>query len=254
MSELQWALLILGAVAVVAIYFYSRRDARALKGWQPPSVSESPLKPKPPTKEQMEMFQSSGNFDEYGVSKPRIANGVRREPQLDAALASATAPAPAAAPAAAPVAPKLEKSRPVGAPPEERFVTLLIAEREGTAIFGPKLHEALRAQKLKFGERQVYHRLEQGMVQFSVASLIKPGTLDPAEAKSFSTPGLSVFLLLPGPVKPLAAFDDMLATARALAQSLNAEVFDAHRQPLTEDAAKYLRGEVDSWARTNHLN
>lgn len=246
MTELQWALLVLGAVAVIAIYLYSRRDSRVLKDWAPPTASDSPLKPKPPTREQMEMFQGTGQFDELGVSKPRPASNAapRREPALNA-----PAPAPTPKPAAEPVKPK-----PAAPKPEEKFITLLIAEREGTSIFGPKLHEALRKQGLEYGARQIYHRHEQGMVLFSVASLIKPGTLDPAEAKDFSTPGLSVFLVLPGPVKPVAAFDDMLSITRALAASLNAEVFDARRQPLTDDAARALRNEVESWARTQHLN
>lgn len=225
MSELQWAFLIIGLAAVIGIYFYSRRDS-ALKGWTPSGASDSPLKPKPPTREQMDMFQATGEFDEYGVSRPRPAQGR--------------------------VAPTLEGKKP--AKVQEKVVALLIAEREGTAIFGPKLHEALRAQKLEYGARQIYHRHEQGMVQFSVAGLLKPGTLDPAEAQGFQTPGLSVFMLLPGAVKPLLAFDDMLTTAKGLARLLNADVYDTKRQPLSDETAAAMRLEVENWARSNHLS
>lgn len=250
MSELQWALLILGAVAVVAIYFYSRRDAE-LKDWHPSGASDSPLKPKPPTKEQMDMFKATGNFDEFGVSRPRPAG--RREPLIS--------PAPTEpqsemfeAPQSKPAVKGDRKKAPTLNKPEEKFIALLIAEREGTAILGPKLHDALRAQRLEFGAKQIYHRLDQGMVQFSVAGLLKPGTLDPAEALSFQTPGLSVFMLLPGPVKPLSAFDDMLLAAKGLARSLNAEVFDAKRQPLSAESAAALRTEVENWSRSSHLS
>jgi cell division protein ZipA len=236
MTELQWALVIVGVVAVIGVYLYSRRD-RDLRDWRPPGASDSPLKPKPPTREQMEMFQSSGNFDEWGVGKPRSVG--RRAPDL----------------MPAPKTPEPELAQQADAPPpvEEKFIALLIAEREGTSIYGEKLHAALRAQKLEFGARQIYHRMAQGMVQFSVAGLLKPGTLDPAEAASFSTPGLSVFMVLPGPLKPVAAFDDMLTTARALARTLNAEVFDVQRQLLTDASARTLRGEVETWARGQHL-
>ena len=44
----------------------------------------------------------------------------------------------------------------------EKIVSLLIAEREGTAILGPILHEALESQGLEFGARQIYHRLLNG--------------------------------------------------------------------------------------------
>lgn len=270
MTELQWALVIIGAAAVIGIYFYSRRD-RALKDWQPPGASDSPLKPKPPTKEQMEMFQSTGQYDEYGVSRPRVAGGARRTPELTAGKGPAAPvpetdaePMPLLVPnrgAKKPVdppppkvpEPAAEKLKPVIARYEEKFIAFLIAEREGTNIFGPKLHTALQAQKLEFGIRQIYHRHDQGMVQFSVASLLQPGTLDPAEAGGFSTPGLSVFMVLPGPVKPVAAFDDMLATSRALARALNGEVFDMQRKPLSEDSARILRADVEAWARDQNL-
>ena len=256
MNELQWALIVVGAAAVIAVYFFTRRD-RALKNWEPPGASDSPLKPKPPTKEQMEMFQATGSFDEVGVGKPRSVGVARREPDL-----TLRAPLPMPTPAAAPVlsaqkpgkaieAP-LKKAEPV-AKYEEKFIALLIAEREGTNIFGNKLHAALREQGLEYGARQIYHRQSHGMVQFSVASLLQPGTLDPAEAATFSTPGLSVFLLLPGPVHPLAAFDDMLATARRLANTLNGQVFDMQRQPLGDESAAKLRAEVEVWARAQHL-
>lgn len=265
MTELQWALVIIGAVAVVGIYFYSRRD-HALKDWHPPGTSDSPLKPKPPTKEQMEMFQSTGQYDEFGVSRPRVAGGLRRTPALtadskpaDAMPMSEAAPAPLLAPGRTPEKnpvtsePAPAKSRPAIARYEEKFIALLIAEREGTNIFGSKLHTALQEQKLDFGIRQIYHRLDQGMVQFSVASLLQPGTLDPADAGNFSTPGLSIFMVLPGPVRPVVAFDDMLSTSRALARALNGEVFDMQRRPLTDESARTLRADVEAWARDQNL-
>lgn len=260
MTELQWALIVIGGVAVIGIYFYTRRD-RALKNWTPPNASDSPLKPKPPTKEQMEMFQRSGKFDEFGLGKPRVAGDRRRPPDL-APGQSAVVPAAVAMPApvaatlenlAAKIEPPKPQDKPVIARYEEKYFALLIAEREGTNIYGEKLHNALRAQKLEFGARDIYHRLDQGMVQFSVASLLQPGTLDPAQAAAFSTPGLSVFMLLPGPVKPLAAFDDMVKTARLLASSLNAEVFNVQRQALNEESARALRAEVEAWARGQNL-
>lgn len=257
MTELQWALVIVGAAAVLAVYFFSRRD-RALKNWQPPGASDSPLKPKPPTREQMDMFAKGGGFDELGVGKPRRPGEARRAPDLEPAPRYEPAIVAAKTPVAAPA---VTKPVPVPAPPplpplvkpEEKYITLLIAELEGTSILGPKLHHALRDQGLEFGAREIYHRQDQGMVQFSVASLVKPGSLDPADVADFSTPGLSVFMVLPGPVKPVVAFDDMLRTCRALARALNAEVFDVRRQVLSDESAKELRAEVDSWARGQNL-
>ena len=85
---------------------------------------------------------------------------------------------------------------------------------------------------------------------FSVASLVKPGVLDPAEAADFSTPGLSVFMQLPGPGKPEAALSDLLDTARQLARALNAELYDTEqRQPLTPERERVLQAQVRDWAQ-----
>lgn len=231
MSPLQWALLAVGAIAVIAIYLYSRREQTASKPRSTPSTAAPAKMPPIPAADQMDMFSRQGEFDEFGVGKPRK----RVAPSLpeSAEPAAGEQAAPDAAPAAV----------------EERLVAVLIAEREGTAIFGPKIHAALRAQGLQFGDRKIYHRIDAGQPVFSVASLIKPGHLDPAEQQTFSTPGLSVFMVLPGPMPAETAIGDMLGTARALAQQLNAEVFDSHRELLTPLAEKALIAEIKAWSR-----
>jgi cell division protein ZipA len=133
----------------------------------------------------------------------------------------------------------------------EKLIGFYIAEHEGTSILGPKIHAALQAQGLRFGAKNIYHRLEGSNAPlFSIASLTKPGHLDPAEAAGFSTPGLSVFMLLPGPPNPTTAFQDMLRTARNLAAALNAQLYDTElREPLTEERARVLQLHVEEWAR-----
>lgn len=248
MSVLQWALLILGAAAVIAVYVVSRREKPEPKKWGGPAASES-ANARLPAAEQAELF-STGKFDEYGVGKARK----RSAPAMgSSSQESLFAPAPVSAPAPRKKAPAMTAVAPPAAPAEEKIIALLIAEREGTSIFGPKLHASLQQQKLQFGERQIYHRMEQGMIVFSVASLLKPGALDPAHAADFATPGLSVFMILPGPVKPVAAFADMVSTARALAKSLNADVYDSKRQPFNAENEQAQKAEVQAWAQANHL-
>ncbi|MGH8482660.1 MAG: cell division protein ZipA C-terminal FtsZ-binding domain-containing protein, partial [Nevskiaceae bacterium] len=132
----------------------------------------------------------------------------------------------------------------------EKVIGLYIAEHEGTNILGPKIHNALRDRGLRFGARRIYHRFDGEHAVFSVASLVKPGALDPAEAEGFATPGLSVFMQLPGPVRPVAAFQDMLDTARGLARALHAELYDTEqRAPLTPERERTLHEQVEEWAR-----
>jgi cell division protein ZipA len=231
MGALQWALLILGVAAVVAVYFYSRRERKADLRVEP-QVSQP--KAVPPSDRQMDIFSGGGSkFDEFGVGRPRRvgAGGEDGEP--------------------APGEPSATGSRQI----PEKIVALLIAEREGTHIFGEQLHAALQAQGLEYGDRQIYHRIDRGAGKtvFSVASLLKPGYLDPAEAKGFTTPGLTVFMVLPGPVHPVTAFQDMLTTTQALAKALNADVYDGKRRPMTSALAHTMQVEVETFAR-EHLH
>ena len=254
MSPLQWALLIFGVVAVVAVYLYSRRDRRAMEG---SSEADEPLLPPARAKDrQLDIFNSENQqFDEFGVGKPR-----RVAPSFDAAGAEIPQEESEAPAAVAPIeigsgtrkTPTVTVApRPVASEKSEKIVSLLIAEREGTHILGEQIHQALRAQRLEYGARQIYHRLLKGEAVFSVASLLKPGHLDPALADDFSTPGLTLFMVLPGPQKPAEAIRDMLTTAERLARALNAEVYDAKRKPLSPGAARNLQLEVEAWAGTS---
>ena len=225
---------------------------------------------------------ASPQYDEFGVGRPRrrvmpslesefSQPGAAEEPTAaDAPIAAwlkASAPAtPVVPPPPAPmVPPPLAASKPAApriapkpAPPAapavpQKIVSLLLVERDGGAIAGAKLHPALNAQGLQFGAKQIYHRLARNEAVFSVASLVKPGVLLPEAADQFSTRGLQVFMVLPGPVKPLTALHDMLATTQSLARALNADVFDGSKQPLSSEAMRALQADVEGWAKAAGL-
>lgn len=257
MTALQTALLIFAVLAVIAIYLYSRRDRKSADKWNPDEAGDDALLAAP-RERQLDIFSGTAQqFDEFGVGKPRrIEPSTLDEPEPagseDAADAAPRRYAPSFTTPAAPSAPAPAASpKPAPAGQAEKIVSLLIAEREGTHILGTQLHRALQTQGLEFGARQIYHRMHGGTAVFSVASLLKPGVLDPAKAGSFTTPGLTLFMVLPGPVRASDAIRDMIGTAEKLARTLNAEVFDARRNPLSPAGARALQQEVETWAR-NH--
>jgi cell division protein ZipA len=236
-SALQWALLLLGVGIAIGLIWTSRREKKALERMNAPaprpasrdwSASQDAL-PEAPRPAAPEAPRVPGSFDEYGVGKPRKAPSV----------APRTAPTVSPPPVTAPV-PRVP----------DAVIGLYIAEHEGTNILGPKIHAALRDRGLRFGAKKIYHRMEGEHALFSVASLVKPGELDPDAAEGFATPGLSVFLQLPGPLNPVAAFQDMLDTARGLARALNSELYDSEqRAPLTPERERALHQQVEEWAR-----
>lgn len=247
MSTLQWALLIIAIIAVVAIYVVSRREKRTSVG-RDLSAARAPSLAKPPAGDQMEIFSRTGEFDEFGVGKPRVkrvaptVGGVSELPLEDDAGASPLPGVAASAPVETPAEPKVV---------EQKILAILIAEREGGLIMGNNLHRALRKEALVFGDRKIYHRMDLGQPVFSVAGLLKPGQLDPAEAESFSTPGLTMFMVLPGPASPVDAVRDLLNTAKELSKSLKGELFDNKRQPFTEASERAMLADVEDWARRN---
>lgn len=241
---------------------------------EPVEAAGPPVAPAPglPPPDPMINPLSGKQYDEFGVGRPRR----RTMPSLDASPANDARPAAPAPPPVAPAAkpgsvPPWVRSAPSAAPNsapsasasatpptaapkvEQKIVALLIVERDGGVISGTRLHAALSAQGLVYGAKQIYHRQVRNESVFAVASLTKPGMLVPDEAAQFSTPGLSTFMVLPGPVKPLNALHDMLATTQALARALNAEVYDAKKQPLSSETMRALQADVEAWARAAHL-
>lgn len=274
-TPLTWAVIIFGVFILVLVIVLSRREKSVKVDRRGARVIAQP-------RLEMPDLSSGSEFDEFGVGRPRRAGEPRTTPppvvqlrgesiapehrSAPSVLASVrstesysrirhepTVAPPAFAPAPRRVGTQVLPPREPPPPPPpikipEKIVTLLIAQREGGAIEGRRLHEALAAERLAYGPMQIYHRLHGERSIFSVANLLKPGTLNPAEAAGFSTLGLSMFLVLPGPVAPLVAFDDMVTTADRLAARLRAEVYDSRRQPLGAQAAQALRAEVGAWA------
>lgn len=259
MGELQWALLIVCVGMVVALYVLSRRGKN---GTSDHDDSDSLLPPREHGGDQLDLLapRSDAGYDEYGVGRKRK----RGDGQPDGAPQPVREPpAPSMAtllnplPGQTPVSPRVPQEAPpatAAVPLSTKMVALIIAPTEEIDLQGPQLHAALAAQGLRFGEGEVYHRSIGGRAVFSVASLIKPGKLIPADADSFSTKGLTVVMNLPGPVTPAVALDDMLVTTRALASALKAEIFDARRQRLTDEVASALKDEINDWARARKLS
>jgi hypothetical protein len=197
MGELQWALLIVCLVLVVAVYVFSRRnrdDADDADGGGAGAYG------KPADANQMDLLapRAEAGFDEYGVGNKRkrgegtAAGHSPREPAAPT-IATLLNPLPGQSPVTPRATPEVSLPPVVsipaaagssaGATPSGKMVALIVAPTEETDILGPQLHAALAAQGLKFGDGEVYHRHIGGRVVYTVQSLLKPGKLIPAEAE-----------------------------------------------------------------------
>lgn len=140
------------------------------------------------------------------------------------------------------------KTAPVREQGEQLILALHVMPRESGEFAGPELAAAFEACNLKFGRYKVYHRLEGAGAEapsvFSVANVVEPGSFDPAGLSAAVFPGLTLFMVLPGPRGGVAAYADMLATARQLAQQLGGEVLDQERSTLTRQTARHIRERI----------
>jgi cell division protein ZipA len=133
------------------------------------------------------------------------------------------------------------------APVEQKIVTLRLVARDKGAFAGDELVLSLRGIGMRHGKFGIFHRYEgtqEDDVVFSIASLVEPGGFDLANIKEQQIPGISIFMVLPGPMDGAEAFDLMMTTARALSQSLNAELLDESGSTLSIQRERYLREEI----------
>jgi cell division protein ZipA len=100
------------------------------------------------------------------------------------------------------------------------------------------------------GDRDIFHCYdgdpERPHWLFSMANLVQPGhfPLQPsliAGMSDFETRGLAFFTRVNGQPNDIDALDSMLRTAESLALELNANVEDAHHQPITIERVESLR-------------
>jgi len=130
---------------------------------------------------------------------------------------------------------------------KQKIVTLRVVAREKSTFPGDDLVLNLRGIGMRHGKFGIFHRYDgtnEDDVIFSVASLVEPGNFDLPNIKDQQIPGVSIFMVLPGPMDGAEAFDLMMTAARALTQSLNAELLDESGSTLSIQRERYLREEI----------
>ena len=138
-----------------------------------------------------------------------------------------------------------------GEPDVQELIVINVLAARGERFEGPALVEALRARGLRYGEMNIFHRVEPltRAIRYSVASVLEPGTFDMAEIEDFRSPGVCFFMQLPGPEEPLETLEDMLAAARDLALQLGGELKDEQRSVMTGQTVEHYRQRVADFCR-----
>ena len=276
-AELRWILLCLSLPLLAGIWWWTARRAGQIPGnselREPTPSADSPrhadsgddlpAEPAPPPRDWgVPPFEPlnirTAEFDHVPVLDAPMMAGT--EPAPTPGSVRAPAPAPARAPTPPPAmrpmfttGPISEQSdRAAAAPPQapnaaelQRIVTVRVCAVGEARWSGSQLMAALELHGLAFGRYQVFHRKHaDGRSLFCVASLIEPGTFDIAEMADQEYRGVTLFAVLPGPIQPLETMDELLGTARGLAEELSGMVQDAKGMPLSPQRAAALREDI----------
>ena len=97
----------------------------------------------------------------------------------------------------------------------QELIVLNVLAPTGTSYHGRSLVEAMQSQSLKYGDMNIFHRVDQKTKSklFSVANALEPGTFDLSDLDDFQSSGVTFFMQLPAPNDPANIFDLMLTTA-----------------------------------------
>lgn len=142
------------------------------------------------------------------------------------------------------IAPAPQSVDPIVEWPDEsvRRIVALRLIAPGERFAGRQIRQALAAEGFVLGKLSIFHRAgPDGRAVVSAASLNKPGTFDAEAIDMQRFSGLNLFAVLPGPLPPAAAFEELLCAARNLSERLQGALQDERGEPLTPMRAALIR-------------
>lgn len=209
MDGLRWLLLFFGLLVIAGVYLYSRREKQKVED----VVEDESVERHEPTLDEDLPDLDSGNYK--AIDAPPLEEDDQPEPVPDDG--------------------------------PQKIVTLRIVGRNKKPFHGDELILSMRGIGLRHGKFGIFHRYDgndESRTIFSAASLVEPGSFDLANIKEQQIPGISLFLVLPGPVDGVEAFDLMMAAGRALARTMDGELLDESGSTLSIQRERYLREEI----------
>ena len=134
----------------------------------------------------------------------------------------------------------------------DQIISLHVVASEGETFAGRETWDFLLAASLRYDDRKVFSKFDgkfdgkrdDAEPVFRVANLVDPGTFDADAIEHFSTPGISLFMLLPAPIDNLRAFEQMLKVAQGFAGAFDGHLFDSQRRELTPQLIEAIRRRI----------
>lgn len=252
-TQLQWLLAGIGAVVVALIYLWSSR-ARIREGIRKrrrrPTLDNGPALggDETPVSDPVLNVQ---DFREFGRITPEhhLADRVLVDVEIHPVRRCADEEVAETA-VDAPESPRPTRWEPSLSEPPKMTVVLTVIAPQGQSFAGPEIAAAVESSGFRLGAAGLFERLPDGEVRtadppvFSMAHLREPGAFSKATLETLTTPGLLLFMKLPGPLEEIKALDLLVLTADQLARELGGTISDERRRPMTNQGLLHLRNQV----------
>ena len=135
----------------------------------------------------------------------------------------------------------------------QEIIVINVQKESAPLLNGADLYNVFKACDLRHGEMSAFHRFEkanaQGKIQFSVVNTLKPGVFDLNNMENLVTPGISLFMSLPGPENPMEAFEAMSEMAQVFARNFDASLYDDSHSDLTPQTLQHYRHRIREYSR-----
>jgi len=229
-NSLRLVLLGVGVVILVGIYLYD--------GWQKKRRLTLAERKSADREEKVEPFIASEE-----VLQPSIENEpVIQEPSLqevDTIESVKVAPDPD------PVA--VIEDIPVAQ--QAMVVQLAVIAKPELTMAGEELKGMFTQLGLEYGDMDVFHGYhgqgDERIQSFHVTNILEPGTFPNDSMAGFESTGLMLFFQTSDAVDSIAVFNDMLTTAKALAERFNARLVDAEMNELVDEKIETIRSQLN---------
>jgi len=140
----------------------------------------------------------------------------------------------------------------------ELLIVFYLLEKEGGKLKGSQIIDVLESVGMRYGDMKIFHfynpEIGNGKKSvFSIANIAEPGWFDLVSIDQMETPGVAMFMKLPGCMNAIKAFDKMLLVIEELLQTLPVVLKDDKHDIVSQQTLSHLREEVVEFDRKRSI-